>query len=122
MRAPQDGRAAELAAELAALGLPKAALGDVLARRYVRGTWGASAAGAGAGLARRRFLAALPGCAGALRLAACEWAAEELGEQARSRPCSLEGDKLITISECWRGAPARCSWPRAIGRPRRSLP
>ena len=82
LRPPQDGRAAELAAELAALGLPKAALGDALARRYVRGTWAPSAADAAARLTRRRFLAALPGCAGALRLAACEWACEELGDQA----------------------------------------
>ena len=31
----------------------------------------------------------LPGCVGALRLAACEWAAEELREQVRFRLWSL---------------------------------
>ncbi|KAK9832532.1 hypothetical protein WJX81_006557 [Elliptochloris bilobata] len=80
----QGERVVKLGAELAALGLPQAAMENVLARRYMRGTWEVSAAGAAAGVARRRFLAALPGCAGALRLAACDWACDELGDQALS--------------------------------------
>ncbi len=82
--AAQEGRAAELRAALAAAAAAPARLpAEVLARRFVRGVGAASAAAAAAAIVRRRFLSGLPACAGALQLAAYEWAADELGDQAR---------------------------------------
>jgi len=82
--AGQEGRAAELRAALAAAAAAPARLpAEVLARRFVRGVGAPSAAAAAAAIVRRRFLSGLPACAGALQLAAYEWAADELGDQAR---------------------------------------
>jgi len=67
----------------AAAAAPARLQAEVLARRFVRGVGPASAADAAAAIVRRRFLSALPACAGALQLAAYEWAADELGDQAR---------------------------------------
>lgn len=117
---------AGLVLELTALGAAASQhMGDALARRYVRGAWAVSAADAAAALLRRRFLSALPACQGALRLAAYEWAADELGDQACSRLLDLgwvPGKETVCLQRqrFLRARPAcqgGCGWLPASGRP-----